>query len=880
MRDWIIVCFFAMLNFKGIKSVRDLPTGAKIVQTCPAANNKTAWELASKGLGCSLFGKISRNKKLYHCLPSSSLNEYVEFCGFTAPMDPGYCPVFHYVNTSGKNSAPSYLNCSTFSSGCPREFYFSRDVYKYPECLDIDISHGCFRADNNCTTDMNSTSQTEYETPKSNKNDIKVWLVWFLTGLIIFCATLICGLVAYIFKMKRFPRRRKIEKKFDNEGIDALSLMEALKKRDEEEKEGIDALSLMEALKERDEEEKEETTYIEMIGSSVNPLLAEIARQIPEEKIPQLKYLLEYSTRVSVKLATDIDKINLEDLTNIMKHLQILLSCKPTDIRIKGIAEGCVLLSLDVKNTLLETLRKCDFSSMRKHKVFKISIMNECIFYCRNLDDNFHKKGHFTENLTESIFNWLSCLKRTTLKICEICQRKHSESSSIFRGVKVEHIVCANKNNETDFVSKDQDSLSIFTGVKVEHDVCSRKMNERQPVSEENQDEEICENEASKQTTVDSMNIVLLESCTETMEDSMNLESHKSSLSISRGVKEKHDVYASKMKETQSVSVENQDIPEPGVRIDNSPMKLNMSLYSGTSTKKICKNESSKQTTVDSINIGPLESCTETIEDSMYPESQNGSLWISRGVKEKHDVYASKMKETQSVSVENQDKEKRKNEASKQTTVDSMNIEPLESCTETMEGSMSQKSHNDKEICKNEASKQMTVDYMIIEPLESSTETKEDLMYPESNDGSVSIFSGVKVDHDVCTCKIQETQFVSKIGQGIVNHRNEDHQRNIIKDSHALKCFIRINDDGLPNDFSVQEQVEILVRRDGDHEMDDRDSVEKCSREVLFDGLLRDVEVEVRIDNDSDSGVNVAGKGIKGFGTRSIMSKKIGSSQV
>lgn len=69
-----------------------LPKGARPVDSCPEANNITAWIEASKKLGCSDYSlKSIKNKKLYHCLPSSFLNETIEFCALNAAIPRGKC---------------------------------------------------------------------------------------------------------------------------------------------------------------------------------------------------------------------------------------------------------------------------------------------------------------------------------------------------------------------------------------------------------------------------------------------------------------------------------------------------------------------------------------------------------------------------------------------------------------------------------------------------------------------------------------------------------------------------------------------------------------------------------------------------------------------
>lgn len=67
-------------------SAGTLPENAHRVNSCPEAKNKTAWEEASKRLKCQ---EKSRKKMLYHCLPSTYLNETIEFCGKLTAVSEG-----------------------------------------------------------------------------------------------------------------------------------------------------------------------------------------------------------------------------------------------------------------------------------------------------------------------------------------------------------------------------------------------------------------------------------------------------------------------------------------------------------------------------------------------------------------------------------------------------------------------------------------------------------------------------------------------------------------------------------------------------------------------------------------------------------------------
>lgn len=71
-----------------------LPQWVYRVDSCPDPSNFSQWINASKRLNC--FHKLDSHNPLeqamvYHCLPSSFLNETVEFCGKNVPIQPGVC---------------------------------------------------------------------------------------------------------------------------------------------------------------------------------------------------------------------------------------------------------------------------------------------------------------------------------------------------------------------------------------------------------------------------------------------------------------------------------------------------------------------------------------------------------------------------------------------------------------------------------------------------------------------------------------------------------------------------------------------------------------------------------------------------------------------
>ncbi|XP_062566168.1 uncharacterized protein LOC134228526 [Saccostrea cucullata] len=126
-----------------------LPNFVKRVSTCPMPKNFSEWKRAASRLGCDNFENAPY---VYHCMPSSFLNETVEFCGRNVPHVGGSCPIYTYKFE--ENKAPNFRNCSEFKSGCPNKFYFSKMIYKYPACLDIIKDRMCYKADPSCCSNM------------------------------------------------------------------------------------------------------------------------------------------------------------------------------------------------------------------------------------------------------------------------------------------------------------------------------------------------------------------------------------------------------------------------------------------------------------------------------------------------------------------------------------------------------------------------------------------------------------------------------------------------------------------------------------------------------------------------------------------------------
>lgn len=69
-----------------------MPIWVYRVNSCPDPGDLSQWVEASKKLNCYhnlTSSDPSKQAMVYHCLPSSFLNETVEFCGTSVPIPPG-----------------------------------------------------------------------------------------------------------------------------------------------------------------------------------------------------------------------------------------------------------------------------------------------------------------------------------------------------------------------------------------------------------------------------------------------------------------------------------------------------------------------------------------------------------------------------------------------------------------------------------------------------------------------------------------------------------------------------------------------------------------------------------------------------------------------
>ncbi|XP_056021834.1 uncharacterized protein LOC125649301 isoform X2 [Ostrea edulis] len=180
----------------------ELPKWVHRVNKCPPSNNLSAWMDASDKLNClhSLTSLDPKEQKMvYHCIPSVFLNESVEFCGRNEPMQAGNCPIYNY--RYAPNTSPSYYKCTHFKRGCPSKMFFSKEVYKYRECLEINTLGNCYLEEPKCREKRNRVLQSSTETYQNSTNlrisETDNYINWvlvtgvYLTLMLVLCTFLI-----------------------------------------------------------------------------------------------------------------------------------------------------------------------------------------------------------------------------------------------------------------------------------------------------------------------------------------------------------------------------------------------------------------------------------------------------------------------------------------------------------------------------------------------------------------------------------------------------------------------------------------------------------------------------------------------------------------
>lgn len=78
-----------------------LPQWVYRKNSCPDPYNISMWITASKRINCfHKLTSVNSNEQamVYHCMPSSFLNETVEFCGRNVPVAPGTVYTTYIIN--------------------------------------------------------------------------------------------------------------------------------------------------------------------------------------------------------------------------------------------------------------------------------------------------------------------------------------------------------------------------------------------------------------------------------------------------------------------------------------------------------------------------------------------------------------------------------------------------------------------------------------------------------------------------------------------------------------------------------------------------------------------------------------------------------------
>lgn len=113
----------------------------KEVKGCPM--DETLWTRKSK--------KICNNTQdtPYHCLPTDTLNGFVEGCLKVKSIQPDFCAIYNnFSNTAVFGVKSSCKEKENF--GCPNTSYSSNGIYLYPSCLKINPFKRCYLDDPTC----------------------------------------------------------------------------------------------------------------------------------------------------------------------------------------------------------------------------------------------------------------------------------------------------------------------------------------------------------------------------------------------------------------------------------------------------------------------------------------------------------------------------------------------------------------------------------------------------------------------------------------------------------------------------------------------------------------------------------------------------------
>lgn len=210
-----------------------LPKYVFRVNNCPDPYNTSEWTRASSRLNCLDSLNSDKIGNVYHCLTTVFLNETVEFCGRGIYVTAGYCPVYNYSYEA--TGVPDVYNCNKFMYGCPTQMFYSKNVRKYPSCINVNKEFGCFLEERNCPYEstnpkISNTIKDETEASSamlniSTSSSSANATIYFHIDIIIIIAVLLCGIMLelyliywfiYIMKTKSNPELSAFLKRIGN----------------------------------------------------------------------------------------------------------------------------------------------------------------------------------------------------------------------------------------------------------------------------------------------------------------------------------------------------------------------------------------------------------------------------------------------------------------------------------------------------------------------------------------------------------------------------------------------------------------------------------------------------------------------------------------
>lgn len=194
-----------------------LPKYVFRVNNCPDPYNSSEWTRASTRLNCLDSLNSDEIGNVYHCLASVFLNETVEFCGRSIYVTAGYCPVYNY--TYEEIGVPDVYNCDTFIYGCPTQMFYSKNVRKYPSCINVNTEFGCFHEERNCpkeskNPEISNTIKAETEASSamlkiSTSTSSANATIYLYIDIIFIIAVLSCVIMLEIYLIYRYIYIRK-----------------------------------------------------------------------------------------------------------------------------------------------------------------------------------------------------------------------------------------------------------------------------------------------------------------------------------------------------------------------------------------------------------------------------------------------------------------------------------------------------------------------------------------------------------------------------------------------------------------------------------------------------------------------------------------------